>query len=149
MVNPAGELKLVDYDGMYVPQLEGLPTVDGGHVAYQHPARSKDARLFAGLDHFSAVLVIYVSLRALAADPSLWTQFVEPPKSSKHPTRDALLFDPINFPTPQKSELVHALRQSSDVQVQRWTNLLLYIWNNYSLIGIPSLDDVLSENEKS
>lgn len=147
LVNYLGELKLVDYDGMFVPQLEGWPTVDGGHVAYQHPARTNDTRLFSGLDHFSA-LVIYVSLKALAVAPGLWTQFVEPPKNSKRPIRDALLFEPTDFSSPQKSELIQVLRQSSAVQVQRWTNLLLYIWNNYGLEDIPSLDDVLADTDE-
>ena len=35
-----GKLKLVDYDGMFVPDLDGLPSHELGHPNYQHPARS-------------------------------------------------------------------------------------------------------------
>ena len=69
----AGQIRLVDYDGMFVPALRGNAPDERGNDQFQHPGRSKhdyDERV----DRFAA-LVIYVSLRALAADPSLWTTF--------------------------------------------------------------------------
>ncbi len=35
-----GELRLVDYDGMYVPAMKGLTAGELGHPNYQHPDRS-------------------------------------------------------------------------------------------------------------
>ena len=72
LVTADGQLKLIDYDGMYVPALAGREGHELGHRNYQHPARSR-ADLGPGIDNFSA-WVIYASLLALAIDPTLWTR---------------------------------------------------------------------------
>src|ERR1022692_2744020 len=65
-----GDLKLIDYDGMYVPALQGKLGLELGHRNYQHPERSElDFGLY--LDNFSAWL-ISLSILALAARPALW-----------------------------------------------------------------------------
>ncbi|MCF2526316.1 hypothetical protein [Yinghuangia soli] len=75
VVRPDGSLRLIDYDGMYVPALAGLPAAEHGHRNYQHPARGP--RDFGpGLDRFSAH-VIHLSLRALARAPELWRTYHE------------------------------------------------------------------------
>src|SRR5215469_1265107 len=52
-----GDLRLVDLDGMFVPEMTGWLASELGHQHYQHPQRSP--RHFGmGLDNFSA-LVIY------------------------------------------------------------------------------------------
>lgn len=66
-----GELKLVDYDGMYVPALAGKRSHELGHQHYQHPLRSGHD-FGIGVDRFSA-WTIYLSLVSLAAEPALWT----------------------------------------------------------------------------
>ena len=71
-----GRFTLVDYDCLAVPALMGQTNLEVGLPAYQHPGRAAGTTLFPGLDNFSA-LVIYVALRALAAEPSLWDTFVE------------------------------------------------------------------------
>src|SRR5579859_2752112 len=64
LVDPSGALRLVDYDGMYVPALRGLKASETGDPNYQHPGRHE--QFDANLDRFSA-LVIVVALRALSA----------------------------------------------------------------------------------
>lgn len=68
-----GQLRLIDYDGMYVPALSGEGSHEVGHRNYQHPLRT-ESDFGPYLDNFSA-WVVYVSLIALAADPGLWKQF--------------------------------------------------------------------------
>lgn len=66
-------LKLIDYDGMYVPAMERLrlKAIDFGHVHFQHP-RTEHIRAFGPhMDRFSAV-VLYLSLIAIAASPFVW-----------------------------------------------------------------------------
>src|SRR6266567_4621668 len=41
LVTPEGDLRLVDYDGMYVPALGGLAATEFGHRNYQSPLRSR------------------------------------------------------------------------------------------------------------
>ncbi|MGI8686901.1 MAG: hypothetical protein ACR2MO_17730, partial [Acidimicrobiales bacterium] len=70
LVAPGGDLRLVDYDGMYVPALAGWSGTERGHRNYQHPGRAV-GDFGPGLDSFSA-WTIYASIAALAADPLLW-----------------------------------------------------------------------------
>lgn len=70
LVTPQGDLKLVDYDGMYVPELRGKCSLDLGVEEYRHPKRTnKD--FGPQLDDFS-ILVLSLSLHCLAKDPTLY-----------------------------------------------------------------------------
>lgn len=71
MVKDDGSLVLVDYDSMYVPELEGWTDEISGLQGYQHPARWENKQLSPKADYFSE-LVIYTSLKALAEIPLLW-----------------------------------------------------------------------------
>jgi len=115
-----GDLRLVDYDGMYVPALAGRASRELGHRNFQHPRRSQ--RDFGPwLDHFSS-WVIYVSLLALAADPGLWPRF----KGGD----ECLLFRADDFRRPDQSELYRALDRSPDRRLRQTVALfksLLYL----------------------
>ena len=101
MVNDSGELKLVDYDGMYVPALQGNPPSEVGHPNYQPPMRSpKD--FSDRLDDFSFA-VISLSLRALASEPTLWENFHEDNKN--------LIFCQNDFQEPELSPVFQAIAQ--------------------------------------
>lgn len=76
LVTARGELKLIDYDGMYVPALGGRPSTELGQPNYQHPRRTA-AHYGPWLDRFS-VRVIHLALTALAADPTLWHRLHKP-----------------------------------------------------------------------
>lgn len=63
-------LVLVDYDGMYVPALNGKPALELGSPDFQHPNRSTN--LFnRHIDDFSITLIA-LSLKAIAISPSLY-----------------------------------------------------------------------------
>ncbi|HEX5298311.1 MAG TPA: AarF/UbiB family protein, partial [Streptosporangiaceae bacterium] len=69
MVDQDGQFRLVDFDGVWIPQLAGqAPPTEFGHPNYQHPGLRIWDRW---VDTFSA-LVIYLSLTALGRDPALW-----------------------------------------------------------------------------
>ncbi|ROP35639.1 hypothetical protein [Saccharothrix texasensis] len=72
LITADGAVKLVDYDGVYVPALAGLPAAETGHRNYQSPDRTA-AEFGPDVDRFSS-WVVYLSLVALATDPSLWRQ---------------------------------------------------------------------------
>jgi hypothetical protein len=110
-----GQLRLVDHDGIFVPEMRGWQASELGYQHYQHPRR--EASLFdATLDNFSA-LVIYLSLRALAEQPVLWQEhhdenllftkadFLEPATSS--------LFGKIKLLGPELSGLAVILEQAA------------------------------------
>lgn len=121
------ELRLVDYDGMFVPALAGLGSHESGHPNYQHPARGAD--FDPRLDRFSAWL-IYLSLLALAADPSLWDRFGQ--------GEERLLFHRTDLEQPQRSLLVDALGASPDPCV-RDLSVRLVSFLGRSPLDIPSL----------
>ncbi|WP_258038819.1 hypothetical protein [Streptomyces sp. SM12] len=76
LVASDGTLRLVDYDGMYVPALAGLGGTERGHRNYQSPLRGNDD-FGADLDRFST-WVIFLSLKAIASEPALWSRLHEP-----------------------------------------------------------------------
>ena len=87
-------LRLVDYDTMYVPALEGEASAEVGHRNYQHPDRT-DADFGPTLDRFSG-LVIHTALRACAHQPTLW---------ERYDTGENLLFRDADFYAPDDSPL--------------------------------------------
>ncbi|PRY29701.1 DNA-binding protein [Umezawaea tangerina] len=93
MVDSGGRVRLVDYDGMYLPALGGLGVQEVGHRHYQHPERG--GSFDASLDRFSAA-VIDLSLDALRLDPGLWSEFNN---------SDNLIFVAEDFASPEKSAL--------------------------------------------
>jgi hypothetical protein len=69
------DLRLIDYDGMYVPPLQIGSGTEFGHKHFQHPDRS--AKDFGPqMDRFSFIAVD-VSLHALMVDPTLHARFRE------------------------------------------------------------------------
>lgn len=108
----AGELRLVDYDGMFVPPLRGERCPELGHPNYQHPQRTGND-YDETTDNFSA-LVIYLSLRALATGQKLW-QFHN---------GENLIFLKADFEAPGQTPIWQQLRQSPDKDVQQLTEVL-------------------------
>ena len=117
MVTETGEVKLVDYDCMCVPALVGRRNLEVGVEPYQHPARDENTLLSLDLDNFSALL-IYVALRALAADPGLWHKYVE------QTGYDKLLFRPEDLRAPAASPLYQDLMRLPDKEVRDLTEQL-------------------------
>ena len=92
-------ITLVDYDGMYVPELAGRVSAEVGHPNYQHPARTA-AHYAPGMDRF-AHLVLQTGLLALSHEPSLWTRFSD---------GESLLFKRHDFLAPAGSPVFDAVR---------------------------------------
>jgi len=76
MVKDDGSLILVDYDSMYIEQLNGMADIIKGLPGYQHPMRTRNTKIHSKLDYFSE-LVIYLSLLIFAEKPQLWQRYYE------------------------------------------------------------------------
>ncbi len=113
---------LVDYDGMCVPALapsdpkKQLDQLEFGKPAYQHPARAAE-KLGLHLDNFAA-WVILVALRAIAADPKVYVEYVLKTENEN------LLFVPTDMTDPAGSKLWPALAKSADPDVSGWAKAL-------------------------
>jgi hypothetical protein len=107
-------VRVVDYDGMFVPAFSGTASPEDGLRCYQHPRRST-ADYAVGLDRFSA-LAIGTALAAVAVDPSLWGEF--------H-TGDNLIFTGDDFRDPAGSKVIERLRTLADPQLQSLVDTLI------------------------
>lgn len=101
-------LRLIDYDGMFVPELKGRVSHETGHRNYQHPKR-KETDFGLYLDNFSA-WVVYLSLMALSMDADLWQRF----KGGD----ECLLFRSHDFEQPDSSDLFKTLEKSPDEHIR-------------------------------
>ena len=105
------EIKLIDYDSVFVPALRGQPDNIVGVPAYQHPQRiAGGGGANEKVDYFSE-LVIYLSLLSLAEKPDLWSQFGAP-------TEKRLLFIAEDFKNPDQSDVFQELENLSSVVKQ-------------------------------
>ena len=64
-------VQLIDYDGMYLPEISSLTSEETGHRNFQHPDRARINPWNERTDRFSFILMSLV-LDALAADSQLW-----------------------------------------------------------------------------
>jgi len=106
LVTDSGELKLIDYDGMWVPALKGKGSHEMGHPDYQSPQRT-DKDFDLGVDEFSGN-VIQMSIRALSKKPELWKTYNN---------GDNLLFRRGDYLDPKKSNLLAEIYKLGDAEL--------------------------------
>jgi hypothetical protein len=103
-----GQFILLDYDGMYVPDLWDHSGREKGHPNYQHPDRGP-MHFGPHIDNFSA-WVIDTALLCVQEDPSLWERFGAGDES--------LLFRRADFIAPHESELFRALTRHQSAELR-------------------------------
>ncbi|MBY0551722.1 MAG: hypothetical protein K2W95_30845 [Candidatus Obscuribacterales bacterium] len=114
IVMPGGELRLVDYDGLYIPSMPQSPSSEKGHPNYQHPDR--DTNTFdESLDNFSS-LVIYTSLLAIAKSPHLLRDL--------NACSENLLFRAADFAAPEEARVFHELERHTDDEIRHLAKLI-------------------------
>ncbi len=114
LVRPNGDLRLIDYDGMWVPALAGEGSNETGHPDYQDPRRTQKD-FHAGVDEFSDA-VIQIAICAVIRDKSLW---------DKYNNGDNLLFRLRDFLDPQSSPLITDLRALGDPEIEEKLEFVL------------------------
>lgn len=129
-------LKLIDYDGMYVPELANRPAGESGHPAYQHLGRT--AKTYSpDLDRFPH-LVIATALKALEVGGSdLW---------NRYDTGDNLLFNQNDFRNPAESKLMRELWETGDSRVRALVGRLAIACGK-PIPQTPWLDEIVSDGE--
>ena len=132
LVQTDGSIRLVDYDGMFLPKFRGERSPELGHKNYQHPERSSE-HYDENVDNFPS-LVIYLSLLAIASDPGLWDFHDE----------DNLVFTRKDYADPRQSELFRRLKGSPDQAVAKLAERLEE-YCALPLERIPDLEAVLQD----
>jgi hypothetical protein len=129
-------LKLIDYDGMYVPALADRPSAEVGHPNYQHPQRLREGGYHRDMDRF-AHLLIYTTLRCLrVGGEDLW---------QRYDNMENLLFREEDFRQPGKSPLLRELWDIKDRDTRYLVGHLLLAGQG-PLRRVPALDDLLDES---
>ena len=75
IVTPGGELRLIDFDAVYIPSLRRSPSREVGTAAWQHPSRSC-ADYDRHLDDYP-VAMISTLLHALALEPEIYARYAD------------------------------------------------------------------------
>ncbi len=130
-------LKLIDYDGMWVPSLAETHSGEVGHPNFQHPLRLKDRLYNAEVDRFPH-LVIAAALRAtLIGGKALWDRF---------DNGDNLLFKEADLRDPAQSGTFKALWELNDDVLCTLVGKMA-LATREPLRKTPWLDDVLLGEE--
>ena len=125
-------LKLIDYDGMYVPALAGTRSPELGHPAFQHPQRIREGAYSLEVDRFSH-LVICTALHCLTVGgEQLWNRFSND---------ENLLFREQDFLDPTESELLRTLWALPD-NCSRTLAARLTLACTKPLEQVPLLDEI-------
>ena len=103
MVNSRSELVLIDYDSLFIPELEGIADEDiiAGKPDYQHPCRKKNSIASPKVDYFSEV-VILLGILGVAKDKTLWEKY-------HVADSDGLLFSKEDYSDLKKSRIYNDL----------------------------------------
>lgn len=127
LVRPDGTITLVDYDGMFVPSMQGQTARELGSPDFRHPLR-KEADFDGSIDDFPLVSIL-LSLKAVAATPSLLDQFG---------ASDRLLFSEADYRDISKCRVLHEIFPSEDNELNTLVGLFTLSLNKGRLIGIAS-----------
>ena len=103
--NGSPKVKLIDYDGMYIPDFQGEKQIERGRSEYQHPDRAS-FKFDEKIDRFS-FWVILCALEALKFDKTLWKEIMQ----GGFNTLSNMLFSASDFSNPIQSKLFNRLEK--------------------------------------
>lgn len=115
IIDSSGNIKFVDYDGMYIPAFKGEKATELGHADFQHPGRTADT-YSEKLDSFSA-LVIQISMQVLSLKPDLWKRF-----NNNDP--DCLILRKTDFLKPEDSEALQVMGKIRSKNIRKLLEFL-------------------------
>ena len=138
------QIKLIDYDGIYVPDLAYKKSVEKGRSEFQHPKRSLN-NFSPEMDRFSFWVMI-TALEALKLDKTLWREVMQ----GGFNTLDNFLFTIQDFLYPSQSALFNRLYKLNSSSLNFYLETLKWLCNSeYSVIPPPSLHENTAKNLKS
>lgn len=126
------ELKLIDYDGMYVQAMQFNSNNEIGHINYQHPLRNVNT-IGHKLDRFSSI-VIYIALEVLKINPNFW---------HKYNNGENILFKRNDFLNPEQSDLILDIKKIPAIEgvIENFVKIC-----RGSFDSIPTLEEFISGN---
>jgi hypothetical protein len=131
IVQEDGQLRLIDYDGMFVPELATLLSAELGQRNFQHPDR-RAYHFDTTLDAF-AFMVLDVALQALCVRPDLWELTCS--------SEDAFLLRAADYVDPENSPAFGLLAEEAALE-QRVRDLAAVCTQPFE--NIPTFEDFLA-----
>ena len=134
MIESNFNIKLIDYDGIYIPEFKNQPSKESGSKHFQHNSRLNGSiALFdETMDRFSA-LVIYLSLIALSEKPELYKNFHD---------EDNLIFKQKDLDEPSTSKLFSELLKIPNAEIKKLTQELEKYCKSNNLKLIPKFSNI-------
>jgi hypothetical protein len=126
-----GEIKLIDYDGMFVPGMRPGHGSETGHKHFQHPGR-RVSHFGPEMDRFSFI-ALDLSLKAVIEDKSLYPKFRE--------GGETIIFKANDFADPQNSEIFRRLLAMPKLKEQARQFAAIC---DAPLAAVPTLDEFLA-----
>lgn len=126
-----GDIKLIDYDGMFVPDMRPGHGSETGHRHFQHPQR-QTCNFGPEMDRFSFI-ALDLSLAAVVEDKSLYKRFRE--------GGETIIFKANDFAHPQGSEIFQRLLAMPKLKTQASKFAAIC---EAPLAAVPTLDDFLA-----
>jgi hypothetical protein len=126
-----GDIKLIDYDGMFVPGMRPGNGSETGHKHFQHPDR-RASSFGPGMDRFSFI-ALDLSLKAVIGDKSLFRKFRE--------GGETIIFKANDFADPANSEVFRRLLAMPKLKEQARNFAAIC---DAPLAAMPTLDDFLA-----
>lgn len=135
IVTQIGPLKLIDYDGMFIPEFQGLSATELGSPCYQHPTRKKE-NFSKDIDKFS-VVVILITLYVIHISPYLF---------KKYYNGDGILFSESDLTNIGSSSLVNLIKSINS----KFLKTLISILNKFDTLSTKvELKDIFENKERS
>lgn len=135
LVTSQDEIKVIDYDGIFISDVIDLSSNEIGHRHYQHPSRTSDREVswnnYQNIDNFSAH-VISLSLQALSIDGTLW-----------HKTKageENLLFRDTDYKDTKNSPTLGMLQKHHDERIRNIGEQMQQIIAIKSYLEVPGIE---------
>lgn len=134
LIDRNGNIKLVDYDSICIPEIEGQKELVTGLKGYQHPSRFKAGKASLKADYFSE-LVISLSIFALSENSNLWNKYQM--KDTQY-----LLFTETDFEDFANSEIYNDLQKLSN-SIKSLTRILNSYLSENNYLNLTSFEHYL------
>ena len=128
LVRPDGTPVLVDYDGMFVPAMQGQKARELGSPDFRHPQRTEED-FGERMDDFSLISIL-LSLKLTALHPEYLAEYG---------ASDCLLFSAKDYADIANCQLLKAVLPSADAELNRLASLFLLCHSTKNLANVSFL----------
>jgi serine/threonine protein kinase len=140
IIDSNDKIRLIDYDSICVPDIEGQEEFVTGLIGYQHLSRvGSNNKASLKADYFSE-LIIYLSIRAIAEKPELWDNY-------QIKDSEVLLFNGEDFANFNQSKIYNELSNGFSDDVKDLLNILIDYLSKTSYLKLEPVGSYLTPPE--